>query len=69
MNIARMVGIGIVMIVPTFVGAGALWEILPSWFAVFIWVILMGGFTGALIAGKLPGTLAEGIKKLGGSLR
>ena len=69
MNIDRMVGIGIVMIIPTFVGAGALWDILRSWFAVLIWVILMGGFTGAIIAGKLSGTLAESIKKLGGSLR
>jgi membrane protein required for beta-lactamase induction len=69
MDIARMVGIGIIMIIPTFVGAGALWEVLHSWFAVLIWILFMGGFTGALLAGKLSGKLSESNKRLGGSLR
>ena len=41
MDIARKIGIGIVMIVPTFVGSGALWDVFHSWFAVIVWVILM----------------------------
>ena len=56
MDIARKFGIGIVMIVPTFVGAGALWDLFHSWFAIFVWVVLMGVLTGYVIKGTLtPG--------------
>lgn len=43
MDISRMLGIGIVMIIPAFVGSGALWNFLNNWFAVFIWIIIMAG--------------------------
>jgi membrane protein required for beta-lactamase induction len=43
MDVARMIGIGIVMIVPTFVVGGAIWDIFHNWFAVLVWVIIMGG--------------------------
>lgn len=49
MDIPRMIGIGIVMIVPTFVLGGALWEMFHSWFAVLLWVIVMGGCTHKVI--------------------
>ncbi len=42
MDIPRMIGIGIVMIVPTFVVGGAIWDIFHNWFAVLAWVIFMG---------------------------
>jgi membrane protein required for beta-lactamase induction len=52
MDIARKIGIAIVMIVPTFVIAGALWDIFHSWLAVLIWVLLVAGFVGGLLSGK-----------------
>ena len=54
MNIARLIGIGIVMIIPTFVIGGAIWAIFPNWVPVIIWVIIMGIFTGRLIKRKIP---------------
>jgi hypothetical protein len=50
---ARKIGIAIVMIVPTFVVAGALWDTFHSWFAVLIWLIIMVGFAAGLVSGKL----------------
>lgn len=52
MDLARRIGIGIVMIVPTFVGAGAVWAMIHSWFAVGVWIIIMAGVSGAVISGK-----------------
>ena len=52
MDIARKIGVGIVMIVPTFVGSGALWHIFHSWVAVIIWVILMAALCGGLLSRK-----------------
>ena len=44
---------GILMIVPAFVGAGALWDIFDgSWIAIIVWIILMGLIAGALITGR-----------------
>lgn len=59
MDIARKIGIGIVMIVPSFVGSGALWHIFHSWLAVIIWVILMAALCSAILSGKLTGGLAS----------
>lgn len=53
MDIVRKLAILIVMIVPTFVGAGALWDILDSWTAVVIWVVIMGVVAGNIITGRL----------------
>ena len=55
MDIARKIGIGIVMIIPAFVGGGAVWDIFSSWIAVFIWIILMAIISGTVISGKLSG--------------
>ena len=56
MDFFRKIGIGIVMIVPTFVGCGALWDIFCGWgavAAVIIWIIIMGALYGSIISGKL----------------
>ena len=49
MDIARGIGIVIVMIIPAFVGAGAIWDIFHKWVPVLIWVLLMAGVTGAIV--------------------
>ncbi len=53
MDIARKLGIGIVMIVPTFVGSGAVWDIFGSWVAVIVWVIIMAMLSGTILSGRL----------------
>ncbi len=53
MDITRKLAILIVMIVPTFVGAGALWDVFGSWIAVLIWVVVMGVVAGNVITGRL----------------
>jgi len=62
MEVPRKIGIGILMIVPTFVGAGALWDIFSgSWLAVIVWIILMALFSGAIVTEKFSskaGTVA-----------
>ncbi len=57
-GIARKIGIGIVMIVPTFVGAGALWSIVHSYVLTAIWVVVMAGLCGGVITGRLFGVKA-----------
>ena len=53
MEIPRKIGIGILMIVPIFVGAGAVWDIFGgNWLAIIVWIILTGLFSGALIKGR-----------------
>lgn len=52
MDLPRKIGIAIVMIVPAFVGAGAIWAVFPNWIAVMIWLLLMIGLTGAMVTGK-----------------
>ncbi len=56
MDFARKFGIGIVMIIPSFVGAGAVWAIFGSWFAIAVWVIIMAVLLGAILSGKLATT-------------
>jgi hypothetical protein len=53
MDNARKIAILIVMIIPTFVGAGAIWDILESWLAVIIWVVIMGVVAGNILTGRL----------------
>ncbi|RJR41767.1 MAG: hypothetical protein C4576_17400 [Desulfobacteraceae bacterium] len=54
MDIFRRIGIGIVMIVPTFVIAGALWSLFHSWIPIVIWVLVVAAFVAGLISGKFP---------------
>jgi len=42
MDVPRLFGKAIVMIVPTFVGAGAVWSLFHSWVAVGVWVAIVG---------------------------
>ena len=53
MDTVRKLAILIVMIVPTFVGAGAVWDIFESWIAVLIWIVIMGVVAGNILTGKL----------------
>jgi FtsH-binding integral membrane protein len=46
---ARNMGIGIVMIIPAFIGSGALWEIFESWPAVIVWIIITACAYGAIL--------------------
>jgi hypothetical protein len=41
MGVSRCLGIGIVMIIPSFVGGGAVWDLFNSWAAVFTWLFIM----------------------------
>ncbi|MBN2062288.1 MAG: hypothetical protein JW882_17935 [Deltaproteobacteria bacterium] len=52
MDISRKIGIGIVMIIPTFVGSGALWGIFHSWIAVIVWILIMGLVYKNIICGR-----------------
>lgn len=38
---SRDIGIGIVMMVPSFVGSGAVWHFTHSWWLVLFWIIAM----------------------------
>ena len=53
MDLARKLGIGIVMIIPAFVLGGLLWSIIPSWIGIIILEIIMAGIYGAIIKGKI----------------
>lgn len=53
MDLPRKIGIGIVMLVPTFVGTGAIYAIFHNLIPPFIWVIVMAFAYRAIIAGKL----------------
>ena len=53
MDIARKFAIGIVMIIPTFVGGGAVWDIFHNWFAILVWVVIMAIIVGSIVKGKL----------------
>ena len=53
MDLPRKIGIGIVMLVPTFVGSGALWALFHSFIPIVIWVVLMALLTKEIVAGKL----------------
>jgi hypothetical protein len=53
MDMARKIGVGIVMIVPAVVGAGALWSGSGgAWSAVILWIGLMAALYGSMIMGK-----------------
>jgi len=57
MDFARKFGIGIVMIIPAFVGSGALWHIFHSFIPVIIWVIIMAFVAGGIITSRLSSRL------------
>ena len=49
---SRDIGIGIVMIVPSFVGSGAVWQFTHSWWLVFLWIIAMVCVYGGILKKK-----------------
>ncbi|NLD37240.1 MAG: hypothetical protein GX654_10265 [Desulfatiglans sp.] len=49
---SRDIGIGIVMIIPSFVGSGAVWHLTKSWLLVSIWVIAMVFVYGLILKKK-----------------
>jgi hypothetical protein len=53
MDLPRKLGIGIVMIVPAFVGSGALWAMFHHAVPILIWVAIMLGTAGGIVSGKL----------------
>jgi len=53
MDFPRKFGIGIIMIIPSFVGGGAIWDIFHSYIPVFIWIAIMIVVYGAILKGKL----------------
>ena len=58
MDTPRKLGIGIVMIVPSFVFGAAVWALLESWFAVFISQVLMALLYSSITIGW-PVALAQ----------
>ncbi len=52
MDIPRMLGKAIVMIIPGFVGAGAVWDVFHNWAAIGIWTVAMVIFTCAVVLRK-----------------
>jgi hypothetical protein len=52
MDIPRMLGKAIVMIIPGFVGAGAVWDVFHNWVAVGIWTLATVVFTCAVVLKK-----------------
>ena len=56
MDLSRKIGIGVVMVVPTFVGSGAGWGIFSSYIAVFVWVVIMAFLYGGILSGKILST-------------
>jgi len=59
MDLPRKIGIGIVMLVPAFVGSGALYAIFHSLIPAIIWVGVMGFAYKAIISGKLDAILCS----------
>jgi len=49
MAIGRIIGIGIVMIIPSFVGAGAMWELFKNRGFVIAWIAVITVAYGAIV--------------------
>jgi hypothetical protein len=52
MDIYRKIGIGIVMIIPSFVGSGVLWNIFPDWIPVLLWILMMVFLYAGILTGN-----------------
>lgn len=62
MDLPRKIGTAIVMIVPTFVGGGALYAIFHSLIPAAVWIVLMALVYGAIVSGKFR--RSPGVKSL-----
>ena len=52
MDLSRRIGIGIVSIIPAFVLGGLIWDWFGSWLSVLGIVVIVGVFSGSVIAGR-----------------
>jgi len=52
MNLWRKIGIGIVSMIPAFVLSGLIWNMSHSWLSVVATIVIVGLFSGSVIAGK-----------------
>ncbi len=52
MDIYRKIGVFIVMIVPTFVSSGLVWDLFHSWFCVFVDIAAMIFISFLIVSGK-----------------
>ncbi len=53
MELPRKIGIGIVMMIPTFVLSGLFWDICHSWIVVFLVIASMAFLYKEIITGKI----------------
>jgi hypothetical protein len=60
MEISRGLGIGIVMIIPSFVGGGAVWDLFDNWGAVFVWIAVMAVIYGLILYKVREGDSSDG---------
>lgn len=49
MEASRCLGIGIVMIIPSFIGSGAVWAVFNRWLAVILWIVVMVFIYGIIL--------------------
>jgi hypothetical protein len=49
MDIPRMIGTGIAMIIPSFVACGLVWSLFQSWIPTFLCVAVMAVVTGSVM--------------------
>jgi len=52
MDLWRKIGIGIVSLIPAFVLGGLAWNMSHSWLSVIAAIVIVGLFSGSVIAGK-----------------
>jgi hypothetical protein len=52
MDLWRRIGIGIVSMIPAFVLGGLAWNMSHSWLSVVAAIVMVGLFSGSVIAGK-----------------
>ena len=52
MDTSRKIGVGIVMLVPAFVGGGALWSLFESWTVVLVWLAALAFMYRSVFTGK-----------------
>lgn len=52
MDIYRKIGVFIVMIIPTFVSSGLVWDLFHCWFCVFADIAVMIVLTCLIVSGK-----------------
>ena len=57
MDVPRKIGICILMIIPAFVGSGALWDLFHrNWLPILAWIVIMALCAGAIVTGKFSRT-------------